>query len=708
MSKVYSGSITELINYIILPIPKNIFECYLSKVFSSISEIKEENKSEGAINIISFTHYLNLPLFLSEKIFYSIKKYLKNPLKKSEFMIFFSKLYYGTLEERLHLFFDILDFDNDNIIRIEDVQLFSYHMQLYKNVYKDDVDLDLINHIIFSIFEIDNLELTFAEFIQKIKFKNSDILFLYLMFFYKYKPFSISELKLFEKHFHSEKNIKQEYDTSIYYDIYPIKEPTRKLFFYFKKYLNIEYQFIDLNKNEDEEILDELKIFENDFKKIKNQFRFSNEKQAYKNSIISAPKLSIYNIENDIKEISDNFMQEKSKTSSFNYLFKGECEIGIRDNINDFEKDDIPYKRSILYLCGNCLFVFYNNYKNLDLYFLKKVFEIKEINNLILICVVIGLNPKIIEINFNNEKIKKKFFNILMKTINYRKLKDFYNINSKIGKGGFGKIFMGKNKKTNKKVAIKQIEKQYSIPYEKQSYFFWELSISKTIKNIEAPYFVKIYDIFETFSHIYIVMEYAEDDFQNYLKNNWPNIDTIYDFVKQIANAILTLNKFGIMHRDLKIDNIILSYDNDNINDETNYELKPNLKLIDFGLSKIIGFYESTNESYGTLFYISPEIIHKKDYNYKEDVWSFGVICYFLLNQKMPFIELNDDFFNYSSTRKVNIVTKNIEERDVSLNENDYDGLKEKMLVKVINMSLIKNIEKRAWISDIVNLLNQL
>ena len=341
------------------------------------------------------------------------------------------------------------------------------------------------------------------------------------------------------------------------------------------------------------------------------------------------------------------------------------------------------------------------------MYFLKKVLEIEKIDNLILICLIIGLNPKVIEINFNNEKNRIKFLNILIKTVNYRKIKDYYDINNKIGKGGFGKIFMGINKKTKKKVAIKQIEKQYSIPFEEQSYFFWELSINKTIKNIEAPYFIKIYDIFESFSHIYIVMEYAEDDFQNYLKTNWPDIDTIYDFVKQIANGILTLNKFGIMHRDLKIDNIILSYDNNDINDETNYKLKPNLKLIDFGLSKIIGFYESTNETYGTLFYISPEIIHQKAYNYKEDVWSFGVICYFLLNQKMPFLDLNDDFLNYSKTRKVNIITKNIEERDVSLNENDYVGVKEKMLVKVINMCLIKNIEKRAWISDIVNLLNQ-
>ena len=704
MSKDYSWNIQKLINYIIIPIPKKIFESYLSKVFSSIIQIEEENKSEGGLSIISFTHYLNLPLFLSEKIFHSIKKCFKNKLNKREFIIFFLKLYYGTLEERLKLFFDILDFDKDNIIRFEDVQLFSYHMQLYKNIYKDDVDLDLINNIIFGMFEMDNLELNYNEFIKNIKFKNSDIFFLYIMFFYKYKPFSINELKLFEKHFHSEKENKEEDNNLIYYNIFPIQKPTRNLFIYLKKYLNIEYQFIDLNMNEDEEILNELNIFENDFHNIKNQFNLSKEKQT---SVISASKYSVSNLVKEINDLNNIFFKEKSKTSSNQYLFKAECEIGIREKKKDFEKDNIPYKNAILYLCNNSLFVFYNKYKNLDLYILKKVLEIEKIDNLILICLIIGLNPKVIEINFNNEKNRIKFLNILIKTVNYRKIKDYYDINSKIGKGGFGKIFMGINKKTKKKVAIKQIEKQYSIPFEEQSYFFWELSINKTIKNIEAPYFIKIYDIFESFSHIYIVMEYAEDDFQNYLKTNWPDIDTIYDFVKQIANGILTLNKFGIMHRDLKIDNIILSYDNNNINDETNYQLKPNIKLIDFGLSKIIGYYESTNETYGTLFYISPEIIHKKDYNYKEDVWSFGVICYFLLNKKMPFLDLNEDFLNYSKTRKVNIVTKNIEERDVSLNEDDYEEKKEKILAQVINMSLIKNIEKRAWISDIVNLLNQ-
>jgi serine/threonine protein kinase len=262
---------------------------------------------------------------------------------------------------------------------------------------------------------------------------------------------------------------------------------------------------------------------------------------------------------------------------------------------------------------------------------------------------------------------------------------------------------MGKNKKTNKKVAIKQIEKQYSIPYEKQSYFFWELSISKTIKNIEVPYFVKIYDIFETFSHIYIVMEYAEDDFQNYLKNNWPDIDTIYDFVKQIANAILTLNKFGIMHRDLKIDNIILSYDNNDINDETNYKLKPNLKLIDFGLSKIIGFYESTNESYGTLFYISPEIVNNDYYNYKEDIWTFGIICYYFLTHNFPFFD--NEYINFTRSEKILNVVKNLEEKNICLNENNYHDLKGKIIAKIVNLCLIKDINKRASINEIINLL---
>ena len=126
-------------------------------------------------------------------------------------------------------------------------------------------------------------------------------------------------------------------------------------------------------------------------------------------------------------------------------------------------------------------------------------------------------------------------------------------------------------------------------------------------------------------------MEYAGQDLAHSISKNWPNSDDIYDYMKQIANGIFILNKFGIIHRDLKIQNIILSYENNDINDETNFKMKENIKLIDFGFSTILSYHEKTNETYGTLCYISPEIINNQYYNHKNDIWT-------LINLWQPFL----------------------------------------------------------------------
>ena len=200
-------------------------------------------------------------------------------------------------------------------------------------------------------------------------------------------------------------------------------------------------------------------------------------------------------------------------------------------------------------------------------------------------------------------------------------------------------------------------------------------------------------------------MEYAGEDLEQSLNKFWPNIDIIFDYMKQIANGIFTLNKFGIIHRDLKIQNIILSFENDDINDETNYEMKEKLKLIDFGFSKILSKNEKTNDSFGTLIYISPEIINHDYYDYKEDVWNFGIIGYFFLTQSFPFYD--EKIKNCSKSEKLKNIAKNIEEKNVHLNENLYKNPKEKILAKVVNMSLVKDINKRAMIHDIINELNK-
>ena len=94
----------------------------------------------------------------------------------------------------------------------------------------------------------------------------------------------------------------------------------------------------------------------------------------------------------------------------------------------------------------------------------------------------------------------------------------------------------------------------------------------------------------------------------------------------QIADALLYLKKYGIIHRDLKPENILI----DKIGD------KIELRLMDFGLSKIIGNNEKVNEGYGTMAFASPEIISRKPYDDRVDIWSLGVIMYYLCEWRNP------------------------------------------------------------------------
>ena len=708
MSKEYSKNIMEIVDFIDIFMPKKCFEYFMSMIFNSIKEhnSSKKTKRKKGIDIITFNIYLNLPFFISEKIFNSIKKNPDDEIIESEFINFFSTIYYGKLEERAKLIFNILDFSQNNVIKIDDVKLLSYHFHLIKNTYKDDLDLILIDEMISSIFDNGITSLSYKNFIEKIKNKNSDLLFLFILFFFKFKPFEIEELELFYLH-NSSQNFEEENDYNIdILDLYPLISPSKNLFHYIKKYLNINnLNLIDKeNVSDDEEILNELNNFEIDFEKAKNNLNIPKEV----NTIQKLGRKTINSAEEDNSiEISPNNRQCKTEKNEKYYLFKSKCEVGIRNNIKDLELHEIHFEKVTIYLSGHSLFIYksHNNKNSLNIIILKKILEIEEVGNSVLICYIINSNPKVLEINFNLEHTKNRFIKLLKQVVKYKNLNDYYEVNNKIGIGGYGRVFMGKDKKTGKKIAIKSIEKQYNLPLEDQLSIFWELSICKIIKHIQVSYFVKIYHIFESLSHIYIIMEYAGEDLEHSLNKFWPNIDIIFDYMKQIANGIFTLNKFGIIHRDLKIQNIILSFENDDINDETNYEMKEKLKLIDFGFSKILSKNEKTNDSFGTLIYISPEIINHDYYDYKEDVWNFGIIGYFFLTQSFPFFD--EKVKNCSKSVKLRNIVKNIEEKNVHLNENLYKNPKEKILAKVVNMSLVKDINKRAMIHDIINELNK-
>lgn len=116
---------------------------------------------------------------------------------------------------------------------------------------------------------------------------------------------------------------------------------------------------------------------------------------------------------------------------------------------------------------------------------------------------------------------------------------------------------------------------------------------------------VRLIDYFEDLENIYIVLEYLSGGNLNFFLSRQQTLLTefrIKDIIEQMAKATFYLHNFGIIYRDLKPENTMMSDISENAF----------IKIVDFGLSKILGINEKSNEAYGTLSYSAPEIIKKK------------------------------------------------------------------------------------------------
>ena len=151
------------------------------------------------------------------------------------------------------------------------------------------------------------------------------------------------------------------------------------------------------------------------------------------------------------------------------------------------------------------------------------------------------------------------------------------------------------------------------------------------MKLCHHPNIVRLLDHFENTEYIFIVMEYiVGGTLYEYLKKKHYNFsENLADnLMFQIVSCLKYLHQYGIVHRDLKPDNIMMTESNE----------KGILKIMDFGLSKIVGPNDTMNEAYGTLSYVAPEVLLRTPYNKKIDIWSMGFILFQILLGKLPFV----------------------------------------------------------------------
>ena len=220
-----------------------------------------------------------------------------------------------------------------------------------------------------------------------------------------------------------------------------------------------------------------------------------------------------------------------------------------------------------------------------------------------------------------------------------------------IGKGAFGEVYLTSKEGSSIKYATKTIKKSKYAKNEKAKiYLENELAL---LKEINHPNIVKLIEIQETFDYYHIITEYCNGgDLSSSLekyqeKNNKAFSEEIVQHImRQLLSAINYLHEKKIFHRDLKTENILIHYDNEDDRLNNNI-INGKIKLIDFGFARHFDKGKNVGIStLGTPLYMDPGIIQKfnkvknyKDYTYDEkvDIWSLGIICYELLIGKNAF-----------------------------------------------------------------------
>ena len=258
----------------------------------------------------------------------------------------------------------------------------------------------------------------------------------------------------------------------------------------------------------------------------------------------------------------------------------------------------------------------------------------------------------------------------------YKKIKD-------LGSGSYGSVYKAKNLVMDNIVAIKMIEKV-------QENMIDDLEIKNEVNILKAlshPNIVKIYEFFDTAIYYYIVTEYCKNgELFSYITNVYNETQLAVLFY-QVFSGLCYLHEKKILHRDLKLENLMVSEKEKDIVTGEEYFW---IKIIDFGTAKIFQKNKTEKTVIGSSYYIAPEVLRQK-YNEKCDTWSVGVILFMTLAGFAPFDGDNDE----EIIRRIKLG---------KYNKNDQRYVKHSQEVKdLVSKLLEKNIDKRLSAKEALN-----
>ena len=668
------------------------FHIYLKQLWNDLS--KREKSTKDGIDRISFGKYYVLPGLISERLFSVFDSKNKGYLTVDDFTNSMIKLFSGDYEQLLNFIFDFYDFDKDNKITKEDIRIVLSYVPLYKKIKhyqglkfeKDNFEDRLasqkeLHEKLDNLFKLKQI-INFEEFKFIVQNINSDIFLYILVFLMERRPFSNETIKNLD-------NIKKNPDgnnknINKNKNIFSKKQIMSKNFDNFIVLPNVNSKLIvsrtitskspSIKKRYIEKISSN-----NNYNKSKNEIYMKNNNQdnidllqmnaaesgtesIHTNGTIqkkpsrkTLKNISLMDIDqgNDKDNINNNDIEFNEDKEILDYarpyeLFENK---NIDDELNSTQMTNISRtnnniltegylfkiqdkKVKKIYFKLICKDLYYykskSNKRHKGIHNLSGVFiqsnGLVKLGNKQYYCFTIIFPTKARKYYLSDESEYYNWVNTIRKIVGYSNLNEIYEIRQVLGKGKFGLVKLGIHRGNGRKVAIKIINKKLVTAIDVQQ-VKTEIDILKIAKH---PNIIQLYDVFENENYIYIIMEYcAGGDLFSYIEKRGFRLPETRaaEIIHKLSTAVFFLHEYGVVHRDLKPENILMTDNSSNAD----------IRLVDFGLGKIIGPGEMCTDPFGTFSYVAPEVLKEKPYSFKVDLFAIGIISYLLVAGFLPF-----------------------------------------------------------------------